>query len=71
MNESLVVTEFVELNGRGYLFLIPFGAPYADVYEVLALLDKENRAKQTASQEAEEKKKLETEVKNSLTQAAL
>lgn len=70
MNESLLITQILEKNGRAYALMLPYGAPYADIYEVLAEFDKENRAKQASAIEAEEKKKLDQEMKDAVVEAS-
>lgn len=70
MNESLLITQIVEKNGRAYALMLPYGAPYEDVYAVLAEFEKENRDKQKAAIEADEKRKLEQEMKDAVAEAS-
>lgn len=61
MNESLLITQIIEKNGRAYAFLVPYGAPYTEIYEVCAEFEQENRAKQAAAMEAEAQKQQQQE----------
>ncbi len=69
MNEILTITQIVQINGNGYVFFYPYGVPFADIYEALQTLEKDNRAKQQSMIEEAEKKKLEQEMQNSVAEA--
>jgi hypothetical protein len=69
MNESLLIAQIVTINERGYALFVPYGAPYSEIYEALEQMLKENKAKQADAIAAEEKKKLDEEMKNGLLEA--
>ena len=64
MNETLLITQIIEKNGRAYALFMPYGAPYDELYEVIAEFDKNNRDKQAIAIEEAEKRKLEQEIEN-------
>lgn len=70
MKETLLITQIIEKNGRGYALFMPYGAPYDELYEVLAEFDKNNREKQSVAIEEAEKRKLEQEMENQKADAA-
>jgi hypothetical protein len=69
MNESLLITQIIEKNGRAYAFFIPFQSPYEDVYAVLSEFVSANQENQKKAQEAEEKRKLDQD-KNGVIEAS-
>lgn len=67
--QMLAITQIVNKNGNGYLFMYPYGVPYADIYEALKDLENQNRANEAIQKEEAEKQKLKQEMQDSLAEA--
>ena len=57
MNEALIITQILEKNGRSFALLIPYGAPFEDLFEILKDFDSKNREKFEEQKKAEEAEK--------------
>lgn len=68
-SQMLGITQIVNKNGNGYLFLYPYGAPYADIYAALQELEQLNRANEAIQKEELEKSKLKQEMQDSMAEA--
>ncbi len=56
LNEALIITQIIQKGDRAYALLLPYGAPYAEIYDALQEFLDENKAKQAAAIEAQTKK---------------
>jgi len=54
MNEALIITQIVEKDSRSYAFLIPYGAPWEDVFTILEQFIADNKQKQVDQLKAHE-----------------
>lgn len=70
MQEVLTITQVVTVSNNGYVFLMPYGAPFADIYAALEQLQNDNRAKEASLIEEQAKKKLEEQMKDSVVEAS-
>jgi hypothetical protein len=70
MQEVLTITQVVQVNNNGYVFIMPYGAPFADIYLALEQLQADNKAKEQQLKEAAEKRKLEEEMKGAEAEAS-
>jgi hypothetical protein len=71
MNEALFITQIIEKNGRSYIFMVPMGAPYADLYDVLSEFSQENKTVHEAKLAEEEKKSADLSVEKSESNQAV
>ncbi len=69
MQEVLTITQVVQVNGNGYVFIMPYGASFVDIHMALDQLHADNTEKEQQLKEAAEKRKLDEEMKNAHAEA--
>jgi len=70
MQEVLTITQVVQVNNNGYVFIMPYGASFVDIHLALDQLHADNTAKEEQLKEAAEKRKLEEEMKGAQAEAS-
>lgn len=70
MDEAVVITQIVEINGINYAFLQPYGSKFDDIQAALDKLKQDNYAKQQELKNKAQQAQLEQEAANARAEAA-
>lgn len=69
MDEAVLITQVVEVNGNNFAFLQPYGSKFDDIETALHKLIEDNRAKRIQLKEQAEKAQLQQEAINAHAEA--